>query len=189
MLGALNILGAKLGEATPWTDRHIAVFIAAAFHPRSDATLASTKMPGDFRATQTLGGLILFATAQGRSSLPLFPRITRAIGPDVMEIVSSYRSRATRAKVTAAVELLLDAGDISAVVTKLTDTDLQAQDLEGYRTAVANHRQANAEISVLETNAFRRRAQSVVIGRRIASWIAFVALMAMAVMALSGLAP
>ena len=51
LLGALNILGAKQGEETPWTDRHIAAFIAAAFHPRSDAILASTKIPDDFRAT------------------------------------------------------------------------------------------------------------------------------------------
>jgi hypothetical protein len=92
LLGALNVMAATLGETTPWTDRHIVAFMAAAFHPRSDATLASTKMPDDFRATQTLGGLILFATAQGRSSLPLLPRLSRAMGPDVMDIVGSYRS-------------------------------------------------------------------------------------------------
>jgi hypothetical protein len=189
LLGALNVMGAKLGETTPWTDRHIAAFIAAAFHPRSDATLASTKMPDDLRATQTLGGLILFATAQGRSKLPLFPRLTRAMGPDTMEIVGSYRSRTTRANVTAEVERLLDAGDISAIVTKLTNSELQAKDLDEYRNAVTCYRQANAEISVLKVNASRRRAQSVLIGRRIAAWIAFVGLMATTVMVLSGLAP
>ncbi len=189
LLGALNVMAAKQGETTPWTDRHITAFIAAAFHPRSDATLASTKMPDDLRATQTLGGLILFATAQGCSNLPLFPRLTRAMGPDVMQIVGSYRSQTTRAKVTAEVELLLDAGDISAIVKKLTNTELRAKDLDEYREAVTSYKQANAEISVLEVNASRRRAQSVLIGRRIASWIAFVGLMATAVMALSGLAP
>jgi hypothetical protein len=52
LLGALNVMASTLGETTPWTNRHIAAFMAAAFHPRSDATLASTKMPDDFRATQ-----------------------------------------------------------------------------------------------------------------------------------------
>jgi hypothetical protein len=91
--------------------------------------------------------------------------------------------------VTATVERLLEAGDISAIVTKLTNTELQAQDLEEYRNAITSYRRTNAKISVLEANASRRRARSVLIGRRFASWIAFVGLLATAVMALSGLAP
>ena len=168
LLGALDAVGPGLAETTPWTDRHITAFIAAAFHPRSDATLASTKMPDDAKSMQTLSGLVLFATAQGRSNLPLLPRLTRAMGPAALEIVATYRSQSTREKIIATVERLLDRGDLSEIVTKLTDTDHRALDLQNFRSAVSRYQRAGAEIAILETNARRRRARSILIGRRLA---------------------
>ena len=189
LLGALDAMGPGLADTTPWTDRHIIAFMAATFHPRSDANLASTNMPDDARSMQTLTGLVLFATAQGRSKLPFLPRLTRGMGPAALEIVATYRSQSTRENMIATVQRLIDQGDLSEIVTKLTDTDHRALDLRNFRSAVSRYKRASAEIAILETNARSRRARSILMGRRIAAWVGLFGLMATVVMTLSGMAP
>ena len=189
LLGALDATGPGLAETTPWTDRHITAYLAAAFHPRSDATLASTIMPDDARSTQTLTGLVLFATAQGRSGMPHLPGLSRAMGPATLDIAATYRGRSTRERVIADVERLLARGDMSAIVTKLTDTDHRDLDLRNFRDAEVSSRRAGAEIAMLQTNAKRRRARSILIGRRIAAWVGGFGMLATVLMILSGMAP
>jgi hypothetical protein len=189
LLSALDRAGPESTESTPWTERHVAAFIAAVFHPQSDATLASTEMPDDAKSAQTLSGLVLFATAQGRSELPLLPRLSRAMGPAVLELAVTYRSQTTRGRMIASLDRLLGEGDLSAIVKKLTDTELRARDHQAYLSAVSSYNSTKAEIAVLESNVARRRLRATLIGRRIAAWVAFIGLAAITATLLTGLTP
>ena len=187
MLTGLDSAATDIGETTPWSDRHVAAFLAAALHPRSDATLASTKLPDDPKLAHLLSGLVLFAMAQGRLGLPHLPHLSRAMGPSVASIVGVYRGQSIRAELLATLDRLLGEGDLAAIVKQLTDPEVLARDYYGYNRAVSDYARSSAEIAVLETNVARRRSRAILIGRRIAAWIAYLGLAVTVLNLLSGL--
>jgi hypothetical protein len=187
MLTGLDSAGDDIGEDTPWSDRHVAAFLAAALHPRSDATLASTKLPSDPKLAKSLSGLVLFAMAQGRLGLPHLPRLSRAMRPSVSSIVDTYRGQSIRIKLLATLERLLGKGDLAAIVKQLADPEVMARDFYGYGQAMSDYARSSAEIAVLETDVSRRRSRAILIGRRIAAWIAYLGLAVTVINLLSGL--
>ena len=187
LLVALDDLGPASGEDAPWIDRHIAAFIAAALHPRSDARLAATALPADPAAAQNLIGLVLFAVAQGRLGVARLPNLTRAAAPSIPDFVASFHARGTRTKLLAALDRLLGAGDLAALVKQLTDDKIQARDQREYGAAASGYTTADAEIAMLQTNIAQRRAKAVSLGRQIAAWIAYLGLVATLATVFSGL--
>ncbi len=187
MLTGLDLAGTDIGEDAPWSDRHVAAFLAAALHPRSDAKLAATKLPNDPKSAHLLCGLVLFAMAQGRLGLPHLPRLSGAMGPSISSIVGTYRGRSIRAKLLATLDRLLGEGDLAAMVKQLTDPEIRARDYYGYNQAISDYARSSAEIGVLETNVARRRSRAILIGRRIAAWTAYLGLAATTLSLLSGL--
>lgn len=169
-----------------WRDRHVVAFLAAQLHPASDGLLATMSMPGRPQAMDTLIGLSLVALAQKKLDVPALPGLTRTAGSSLFEIVESYHSDTRRKALQTAIEQELGGGDFMALLALLNNTELQEQDSSEYFAAQERYKSLGAEIVSLQADPTAHRMKAGRVGRKLAAWAAFMALLVVSFMVLAG---
>ena len=188
LLAGLDAHCSPSGEQPPWTDRHVAAYLAARMHPRSDSLLASLATPATPQAGETMIGVALVSLAQEMLAVPLLPRLAQAAGSRLFDIIDAYNSETRRKSLRTALQQQLTKGDFTLLLKLLNDNEQQEQDCYDYFRARTNYRRMDAQIAGLNNGQAARRSKAALMGRNIAAWTAFGGFLAVSFAMVTGLA-
>jgi len=172
----LRALDKGEGKGGDWIDPHVAGFIAAALHPKAEATLAETPQPGRPRSVRAMTGLVLHAVAQKATRAGPLPNLARAMREPLVAIIKGLHGRSRRKGMTTALDDAIARGDLPAMLALLGDRRTRTRDRRAYADAVIQYARLSTAIDRVRRGGRRRRQRAAVIGHRLAARIAYLAL-------------
>ncbi len=151
LLPALDRAVQKNGGLPTLFDRHLAAFVASRVKRSFDRDLAALEQLRGDSADAKLAMIRILAWLQQEYGPASLPHLGAWLGKELEDVVGRFASRSVRELARQRLDAVIESGNLTAILTALSDRALVERDKTGRRLAVAQYFEAQREILQIES--------------------------------------